>query len=217
MFDLSTIPGNPFVSPNAADGHNSFSIAVTKAGHILVTGNEHVNECRCVISASPHDISAWRILSYTDDKVTYPRFIQYPDGTTQIFWRQGTSGNGTYYMNTFDDSTLLFGSKALVISAPDGEPYEQTICVDNKGVLHLCWGIGSPLHQQIRTVDCITRSQPIKAERSRMQRVISAMPCRFIPGTVSDPLSSAGQRIRQPERRMRGFIRQLPYGLLAAG
>ncbi|NYY80011.1 hypothetical protein DMH17_15615 [Raoultella planticola] len=122
VFDLSTIPGNPFVSPNAADGHNSFSIAVTKAGHILVTGNEHVNECRCVISASPHDISAWRILSYTDDKVTYPRFIQYPDGTTQIFWRQGTSGNGTYYMNTFDDSTLLFGSKALVISAPDGEP-----------------------------------------------------------------------------------------------
>ncbi|GEM_PF-1703192 len=141
VFDLSTIPGNPFASPNAADGHNSFSIAVTKDGHILVTGNEHVNECRCVISASPHDISAWNILSYTDDKVTYPRFIQYPDGTTQVFWRQGTSGNGTYYMNTFDDSTLLFGSKALVISAPDGgNPYEQTICVDNKGVLHLCWG-----------------------------------------------------------------------------
>lgn len=140
-FDLSTIPGNPFASPNAQDGHNSFSIAVTKNGYILVTGNHHVNNCRCVISNNPHDITAWTAISYTVDTVTYPRFLQYPDGTLQVFWRRGSSGDGTYYVNTFNDSTKQFGTEALLISAPDGgNPYEQTICVDNAGVLHVCWG-----------------------------------------------------------------------------
>lgn len=143
-FDLSTIPGNPFSAPNAQDGHNSFSIAVTKNGYILVTGNHHAVNCKCVISNSPHNITSWSQIFYTDDTVTYPRFLVYPDGTLQVFWRQGTSGNGTYYMNTFDDAMRQFGTKKLLISAPDGgNPYEQTICVDNQGVLHLCWGYRS--------------------------------------------------------------------------
>lgn len=141
VFDLSTIPGNPFTSPNTEDGHNSFSIAVTKDGYILVTGNHHAVNCKCVISDNPHDITSWTQTSYTDATVTYPRFLRYPDGTLQAFWRQGSSGNGTYYMATFNDATRLFGPKRLVIDNPEGgNPYEQTIVVDNAGVLHICWG-----------------------------------------------------------------------------
>lgn len=141
-FDLSTIAGNPFASPNAQDGHNSFSIAVTKDGYIVVSGNQHVNNCRCVISNNPHDISAWTAITFTDSTVTYPRFVKYPDGTLQVFWREGGSGAGAYYINTFNDTTRQFGTKKLLISSPDGgNPYEQTICVDKSGVLHVGYGI----------------------------------------------------------------------------
>nr|WP_314424744.1 BNR-4 repeat-containing protein [uncultured Erwinia sp.] len=141
VFDLSALPGNPFQSPNAQDGHNSFSVTVTRDGYIIVTGNHHATACKCVISASPHTITAWTQISYTSLTVTYPRFLTYPDGTTQVMWRRGGSGNGTYYVSTFDDTSRTFNGETLLIDAPDGgNPYEQTVCVDNAGVLHLCWG-----------------------------------------------------------------------------
>ncbi|WP_313824093.1 BNR-4 repeat-containing protein [Leclercia sp.] len=142
-FDLSTIAGNPFASPNALDGHNSFSIGVTKNGYILVSGNMHADPCRCAISNNPHDITSWTAITYSSAaEVTYPKFLMYPDGTLQAFWREGTSGNGTYHMSTFNDTTKQFGTNIEIISAPDGgNPYEQTIVVDNAGVLHICYGI----------------------------------------------------------------------------
>ena len=141
-FDLSTIAGNPFQAPNAQDGHNSFSIEVTKDGYIIVTGNHHADVCKCVISNNPHDITAWTQILYSNSSVTYPRFVHYPDGTTQIFWRQGASGSGQLYMSTFDDATRTFGAKVLLVNNPTGgNPYEQTICVGNDGSLHICFGI----------------------------------------------------------------------------
>ncbi|WP_154929506.1 BNR-4 repeat-containing protein [Klebsiella grimontii] len=141
-FDLSTIAGNPFQAPNAQDGHNSFSIEVTKDGYIIVTGNHHADVCKCVISNNPHDITAWTQILYSNSSVTYPRFVHYTDGTTQIFWRQGASGSGQLYMSTFDDTTRTFGAKVLLVNNPTGgNPYEQTICVGNDGSLHICFGI----------------------------------------------------------------------------
>lgn len=141
-FDLSTIAGNPFQAPNAQDGHNSFSIEVTKDGYIIVTGNHHADVCKCVISNSPHDITAWTQILYSNSSVTYPRFVHYPDGTTQIFWRQGASGSGQLYMSTFNDTTRTFGAKVLLVNNPTGgNPYEQTICVGNDGSIHICFGI----------------------------------------------------------------------------
>ncbi|PLO49309.1 hypothetical protein CWN49_38870, partial [Klebsiella michiganensis] len=79
---------------------------------------------RCVISNNPHDISAWTAITFTDSTVTYPRFVKYPDGTLQVFWREGGSGAGAYYINTFNDTTRQFGTKKLLISSPDGgNPY----------------------------------------------------------------------------------------------
>ncbi|WQY99723.1 tail spike [Klebsiella phage MY01] len=138
--DLSQIAGNPLASPTAQDGHNSYSIGVTKDGYILVTGNHHVNNCRCVISDNPHDITSWSAISYTDSTVTYPRILKHKDGTTQVFWRQGSSGNGFYYTNFFDDTTRTFGTPFMLIDATASNPYEQTIAVDNSGTIHLCWG-----------------------------------------------------------------------------
>ncbi len=143
FFDLSTIAGNPLASPTTGDSHNVYSIGVTRDGYILVSGNMHVNACRAVISNSPYDISAWTVISYTSStEVTYPRFIKYPDGTTQAFWRQGVSAAGQYFSTLFNDTTRTFGP-VFQIAATDlnANAYEQRLGVGRDGSLHFCFGL----------------------------------------------------------------------------
>ncbi|HCH7884055.1 TPA: BNR-4 repeat-containing protein [Raoultella ornithinolytica] len=142
-FDLSTVPGNPLASPTADDSHNVYSLGVTKDGYLLISGNMHVNACRCIISTNPHDVSSWQAITYTDSEcVTYPRFVKYPDGTTQAFWREGLSSSGLYYSATFNDTTRLFGTKRQVIQTDlTVNAYEQRLGIDRFGRLHLCFGL----------------------------------------------------------------------------
>ena len=142
-FDLSTVPGNPLASPTVQDSHNIYSVGVTKDGYLLVSGNMHVNACRCIISTNPHDINSWQAITYTDsERVTYPRFVKYPDGTTQAFWREGTSSNGQYYSAIFNDTTKIFGAKRQFIQTDlTVNAYEQRIGVDRFGRLHICFGL----------------------------------------------------------------------------
>ncbi|MDQ8917734.1 BNR-4 repeat-containing protein [Acinetobacter baumannii] len=144
MFDLSTLENNPFASPNLKDSHNCFVITVTKNGYLLISGNHHNNACRAVISNNPHDISGFTQIKFTTSNiVTYPRFVRYPDGTTQVFWREGISGNGAYFSAIFDDETNLFLEKVRTInpaSSVTSNPYEQGIGIGLDGSLHLCWG-----------------------------------------------------------------------------
>ena len=140
-FDLSTISGNPFNSPNEPDGHNLFSLVVTKEGYVIVAGNMHAHPCRAAITTNPHDISAWEAISFTAfDLITYPRFVTFSDGTVCAFYRVGRSGDGAYYMSTFDDATKTFINETKIIDATDSNPYEQRIVVDDNDRLHLCWG-----------------------------------------------------------------------------
>ncbi len=143
-YNLANVTDNPLAAPNVQDGHNNFSIGVTKDGYILVSGNHHNNTCRCVISQNPNDIQSWSKISFsTSTAITYPRFLRYPDGTTQAFWREGSSGNGAFYSAIFDDVNKLFNIKTKVIdqaSAVVSSPYEQSIGVGDDGSLHLCWG-----------------------------------------------------------------------------
>jgi hypothetical protein len=142
IFDLSTISGNPFASPNDQDSHNNFVVCVTKDGYILVTGNHHNHGCRCVISNNPHDITAWTAIKYSTSTVAYPRIIRNGD-TTLAFWRWGGSGDGTYRMSVFDDTTRTFSAETTIIGRAVDQttnPYEQTIAIDRLGNIHLCWG-----------------------------------------------------------------------------
>ncbi|HHS9743109.1 TPA: BNR-4 repeat-containing protein, partial [Raoultella ornithinolytica] len=118
-------------------------MGVTKDGYLLISGNMHVNACRCIISTNPHDVSSWQAITYTDsERVTYPRFVKYPDGTTQAFWREGLSSSGQYYSATFNDTTRLFGTKRQVIQTDlTVNAYEQRLGIDRFGRLHLCFGL----------------------------------------------------------------------------
>ncbi|UWC49333.1 BNR repeat-containing protein [Klebsiella aerogenes] len=142
-FDLHYVTGNPLASPTEEDSHNVYSLGVTKDGYLIISGNMHVNPCRAVISNAPYDITAWTSISYTaSTEVTYPRFVNYPDGTTQAFWRQGVSAAGQYYSALFDDTTRTFGP-VFQIAATDlnANAYEQRLGVGRDGSLHFCFGL----------------------------------------------------------------------------
>ncbi|WP_406860153.1 BNR-4 repeat-containing protein [Acinetobacter baumannii] len=143
-YNLTNVANNPLAAPNVPDGHNNFSMGITKNGFILIAGNHHNNTCRCVISQNPHDIQSWSKISFSSSTaITYPRFLRYPDGTTQVFWREGSSGDGSYFTATFDDVNKVFNAKTKLIdqaSSVVSSPYEQSIGVGDDGSLHLCWG-----------------------------------------------------------------------------
>ncbi|WP_413229599.1 BNR-4 repeat-containing protein [Klebsiella aerogenes] len=142
-FDLHYVTGNPLASPTEEDSHNVYSLGVTKDGYLIVSGNMHAKPCRAVISNAPYDITAWTAISYTaSTEVTYPRFVKYPDGTTQAFWRQGVSAAGQYYSALFNDTTRTFGP-VFQIAATDlnANAYEQRLGVGRDGSLHFCFGL----------------------------------------------------------------------------
>ncbi|NKS45365.1 hypothetical protein FOB28_08060 [Acinetobacter lwoffii] len=148
-YDLSKVADNVFKAPNARDSHNCFSIAVSKDGYLLITGNHHVNSCRAVISNQPHDISSFSSIKYTQSsQVTYPRLLRHKDGTVQAFWREGTSGDGVYCSALFNDETKTFEAKFTLINRAKtvtSNPYEQNIGIGADGSLHLCWGYRTDL------------------------------------------------------------------------
>lgn len=143
-YNLVNVANNPLAAPNVEDGHNNFSIGITKNGYILIAGNHHNNTCRCVISQNPNDIQSWSKISFSSyTAITYPRFLRYPDGTTQAFWREGSSGDGSYFTAIFDDTNKVFNAKVKLIdqaSTVVSSPYEQSIGIGDDGSLHLCWG-----------------------------------------------------------------------------
>lgn len=143
-YNLANVANNPLAAPNVEDGHNNFSIGITKNGYILIAGNHHNNTCRCVISQNPNDIQSWSKISFSSyTAITYPRFLRYPDGTTQAFWREGSSGDGSYFTAIFDDTNKVFNAKVKLIdqaSTVVSSPYEQSIGIGEDGSLHLCWG-----------------------------------------------------------------------------
>ncbi|HCM3125583.1 TPA: BNR-4 repeat-containing protein [Klebsiella aerogenes] len=142
-FDLHYVTGNPLASPTAEDSHNGYSLGVTKDGYILVSGNMHANSCRAVISNAPYDITAWTAISYTaSPQVSYPRFVKYPDGISQAFWREGVSAAGQYFSALFDDTTRTFGESFQIVATDlNANAYEQRLGIGRDGSLHMCFGL----------------------------------------------------------------------------
>lgn len=142
-FDLHYVTGNPLASPTAEDCHNGYSLGVTKDGYIIVSGNMHADPCCAVISNVLYDITAWTAISYTaSPQVSYPRFVKYPDGISQAFWRQGVSAAGQYFSALFDDTTRTFDAVFQIVATDlNVNAYEQRLGIGRDGSLHMCFGL----------------------------------------------------------------------------
>jgi len=83
----------------------------------------------------------------TTDKFTYPRFFNHPDGTLQIWYRRGGSGNGDGMMTTWNEGASSWTTPVEVIKKegkfPGGSstrsPYTNGQFYDSGGTLHVTW------------------------------------------------------------------------------
>lgn len=144
--DLSGQPGNPIKSPAPNDDHNQLAIAVDGDGYIHISGNHHGDNLRYAKSINPNDISSWTISSMVGSeelRVTYPRFINLPNGDLLFNYRNGESGSGDHYINRYNKNTktwiriahLFKGSPPVT---PDESCYPSRFIFKN-GVIHLIY------------------------------------------------------------------------------
>jgi hypothetical protein len=91
------------------DSHNSLTMAIDEAGQLHLAGNMHVNPLVYFRTRTPGDVTTFeRIASMTGDReerCTYPRFIEGPNGQLTFMYRDGGSGNGRRIFNRYDAST----------------------------------------------------------------------------------------------------------------
>ncbi|WP_353166956.1 BNR-4 repeat-containing protein, partial [Empedobacter brevis] len=129
---------------SAADGHNAYSITISRDGYIIISGNCHNEKPDSAISDKPLDISKFNNWDYTGaTDVSYPRFALSPNGDLFAFYRRGGSGNGNTYFAKFNDDIKQFNTPIILIDAISenaGNPYLQTPVIDRNGVIKIAFG-----------------------------------------------------------------------------
>jgi hypothetical protein len=139
-FALSAIPGDPLALPTAADGHNVYAIAVDAAGFVHVAGNMHNDRLRYVRSTRPRDIRSWkqgRMIGTDESSVSYPAFVRRRDGGLLFFYREGSSGDGDVYANTYEDGRWRRLTKVIDGRATAESAYLSHVAVDRNDTIHL--------------------------------------------------------------------------------
>ena len=94
--NLGDVPGNPLNAPTGPDGHDDYVIAVDSLGYVHVIGNMHGVPLRYIRSTRPWEITSWEAgqMPGPTSSVTYPQFVELPNGALQFWYREGVSGNG---------------------------------------------------------------------------------------------------------------------------
>ena len=91
------------------DSHNYISIGVDRKGFVHVSGNMHANPLVYFKTQKPLDINSFeKVEKLTGDQetvVTYPEFLQGPDGALIFHYRSGWSGKGSEIFNVYDEET----------------------------------------------------------------------------------------------------------------
>jgi hypothetical protein len=128
------------------DSHNSVTMALDTAGHLHVSGNMHVHPLVYFRTLEKGNIdSLERIPSMTgveEDRVTYPRFFDAPDGSLVFTYRDGSSGSGNQIFNVYDVESQQW-TRLLDRPLMDGEgkmnAYPVGPSAGPDGYYHLCW------------------------------------------------------------------------------
>ena len=88
------------------DSHNSLIMAIDDSGHIHLCGNMHVDPLIYFRTTRPLDITSFervdRMVGKNEDRCTYPVFMRGPKNELIFRYRDGRSGNGVDYYNTYD-------------------------------------------------------------------------------------------------------------------
>ena len=147
-FDLKTGEKDYQVLPTKIgwDSHNYVNMAFDKDGFLHVSGNMHAIPLIYFRSEKPYDIhSMQQIKSMTgidEERVTYPVFMDAPDGNLIFHYRIGGSGNGSEIYNIYDTATQTWRrllDKPLTDGKGERNAYMQGPTLGKDGYYHLIW------------------------------------------------------------------------------
>ena len=134
--NLGDLPGNPLLAPTGHDEHDVYVIAVDSLGYIHIAGNMHGVPLRYIRSTYPWEITTWETgqMPGPTTSVTYPQFVELPDGTLQFWYREGISGKSRELMDALPAGATTWRSMGTIFdgrSTHEGA-YLNHIAVDSK-------------------------------------------------------------------------------------
>lgn len=138
------MPFPPFVSVWGWDSHNSVALTFDRRGQIHIAGNMHASPLVYGAAASSDtidNIALSSMIGRDENRVTYPSFINGPDGNLYFAYRSGWSGNGDWFLNVLDDNKWKRVTDHPIFSATwQGGPtnaYPSVIRVFQDGYVHI--------------------------------------------------------------------------------
>lgn len=186
------------------DSHNHISLGVDRDGCLHVSGNMHNDPLVLFRATGPGEVTTLQRCEHlvnptTEQSVTYPEFLNLPDGTLVFSHRDGGSGDGVTYLNAYDEPSgswrRLLDEPLFDGSADDGEgpwsAYFEGPTFGPDGRFHLVW---------------VWRETPDAATNSMLSHACSedlvtwtdvhgaplAVPIRHGQGGVVDPVPAGG-------------------------
>lgn len=128
---------------NTRDAHNGISLAVDGDGVLHVSWDHHGHPLRYARAGAPgsmHVDNQRPMIGRTERAVTYPQFLNLPDGRLLFMYRDGGSGSGNLVINRYDPATEVWSRLHDVLIDGEGQrnAYWQA-AVDPAGAVHLSW------------------------------------------------------------------------------
>jgi len=128
------------------DSHNYITLAVDKEGYVHLSGNMHADPLLYFRSDKPEDITTMRqiklMVGDRENRCTYPKFMDGPDGELLFHYRDGGSGNGVEIYNVYDVQTKIwrrFFDKPLIDGLGRANAYQNGPQLGPDGWYHLLW------------------------------------------------------------------------------
>lgn len=141
---------------NLYDAHNSISFGIDRANHLHICYDNHTTQLRYRRGTRPNDIMEWtdelRMTGESEDRVTYPTFIQPHHGfPLTLLYRDGSQNDGTARLKSYDEiSDRWHDHPQPVLSGRDSKPWTSNAywnhpAVGRDGSLHLSfvWRVNS--------------------------------------------------------------------------
>jgi len=128
------------------DSHNYITMAIDAQGYIHLSGNMHVVPLIYFRTGKPYDIETFEripaMVGRNEQRCTYPRFLNGPQGELIFTYRDGRSGSGDQIFNLYDIKTRQW-RRLLDTPFTDGEnkrnAYLQGPELGPDGYYHLVW------------------------------------------------------------------------------
>jgi hypothetical protein len=130
--------------PNSAtDGHDTVSIGVDGEGILHTAWGMHAQPLNYARTTNASSLQvARRSMTGTEQSVTYPQFINLPDGDLLFIYRSGSSGSGDTILNRWHLATHTWSriqNKFIDGISTHVNAYPNFACFDSHTNLHLSW------------------------------------------------------------------------------